>query len=77
MSYCKFLAKVYGGKWKYSYPCYWHCDDDKRYIARVSNGVDEWDNPIGGRGTRWLYGDGTPRRAALRETHGTIFGDIW
>ena len=75
MSYCKFLAKVYGGKWRYGAPCYWVCDDGKRYVAKVSAGVDEWDDPIGPP-TKWLYGDGDPKKAALQATYGTIFEGI-
>ena len=68
MSYCKFLGRAYGGKWVYAYPCYWVCDDDKRYIARVSAGTDEYDNSYG-PGTLWLYGEGEPQRAKLQTTN--------
>ena len=61
-SKAKTLGKRLGGKWKYGYPCYWHCDDGIRYIARCSAGVDEQDNEVG-TPQYWLYGDGTPRRA--------------
>jgi len=68
MSYAKFLGRTYGGKWKYAYPCYWHCDDGIRYVARVSAGVDEFDNPVGPP-QMWLYGDGVPERAKLMTIH--------
>ena len=47
MNKSKFLSKKLGGKWKYSHPCYWECDDGKRMVVRTSSGVDEFDNPVG------------------------------
>lgn len=61
MSYAKWLSKQFGGKWTYACPCYWHCDDNIRYVVRVSGGVDEWDELIG-HPTMWLYGAGAPQR---------------
>ncbi len=46
MSKSKFLAKRFGGTWKYDGICTWNCDDG-RYVARCSPGVDQWDNPLG------------------------------
>lgn len=61
-SIAKRLSKSLGGKWVYSGPCYWECDDNKRRVVKCSAGVDEFDNPLG-PGEYWLYGDGPPRRA--------------
>ena len=60
MSIAKQLAKVFGGKWTY-YPYGWECDDGVRHVARVSAGVDEFDNDVG-PAQYWMYGAGTPVR---------------
>jgi len=31
-----YLAKKYGGKWKYDHRGTWWCDDNKRHVSRVN-----------------------------------------
>lgn len=65
-SITKNLERTLGGKWHYEPASYaWWCDDIKRYVARVSAGVDEFDNKVG-PAEYWLYEVGKPPKRAER-----------
>lgn len=36
----KYLARKFGGKWKYVIQSGWECDDGNRYVCRVATGTD-------------------------------------
>ena len=61
----KYLENTYGGIWKYIRWSFgggtWECDDG-RYVHAVSNGVDEFDNPI----------PGPTRYAMYKKDHGFL-----
>lgn len=57
LSKCELLHRYYGGNWEYKGFAGW-VSDDGRFVRAVSNGVDEFDNPIGGPYLYHMYGHG-------------------
>jgi hypothetical protein len=56
----RILELVFGGHWTYRGFLGW-VSDDGRFVTYISNGVDEYDNPIPGPFRCCLYGHGETR----------------
>ena len=65
MTKAKALSKHFGGIWHYCGQCVWQSDDG-RSVCRVSNGVDEFDNPLYGPEMYSIFGNGEKCRRLFR-----------